>query len=273
MTVVQANVEIITPELAEKLLESNTNNRNLKRDRIAQYAADMQAGKWDLNGEAIKIASTGRLLDGQNRLHGCVKAGVPFQSVVIRGLGDDTQVTMDGGAARSLADALRLKGETSTNNLSAVINGAYVFAKGARRSFNQSPERPTKQQALAFLAENPGLRDVSRLAQQLCSALGVSNLVTGAIGWKLPQIDAADFEYFINKLKEPYGEAGDPIFELRLALLSGREQKMRGGRGMNPSYQLAIICKAWNKFRSGEQVGILRYRQGGAKPEAFPEPF
>ena len=44
----------VTPELATKWLESNTNNRTVRDSHVLRLAADMKAGKWKgRNGEAI----------------------------------------------------------------------------------------------------------------------------------------------------------------------------------------------------------------------------
>jgi hypothetical protein len=34
---------------------------------------------------------------------------------------------------------------------------------------------------------------------------------------------------------------------------------------------LGLIVKAWNAYRAGEPVKVLKYRAGGDKPEPFPE--
>src|SRR3990172_2754159 len=76
----------ITPDLAARWLLSNTHNRTMKVKAIARYAADIRSGAWYVNGETIKFAADGTLLDGQNRLRACIEAGRAFTSVVVRGL-------------------------------------------------------------------------------------------------------------------------------------------------------------------------------------------
>ena len=62
-----------------------------------QYAADMKAGRWQLNGEAIKFDKNGHLLNGQHRLHAVVRADTTIQMLVISGLDPETRTTMDSG--------------------------------------------------------------------------------------------------------------------------------------------------------------------------------
>lgn len=34
---------------------------------------------------------------------------------------------------------------------------------------------------------------------------------------------------------------------------------------------MGVMIKAWNAYREGRSVGLIRFKSGGAKPEAFPE--
>ena len=79
-------IEIITPEIASKYLEKNTNNyRNVRQDRVSAYALEMKNGNWKNNGEAIVFGTDGVLKNGQHRLMACVKSNTPFETLVIRG--------------------------------------------------------------------------------------------------------------------------------------------------------------------------------------------
>ena len=54
-------VMFITPEIAQQWTGLNTRNRPVRYTKVAQYARDMKAGNWALNGETVKIASDGPL--------------------------------------------------------------------------------------------------------------------------------------------------------------------------------------------------------------------
>ena len=68
-------VVMVTPELAAEWLTHNTHNRGLKPIAIKRFAEDMTTGDWQWNGESIRFAADGTLLDGQNRLHAIVDSG------------------------------------------------------------------------------------------------------------------------------------------------------------------------------------------------------
>lgn len=46
---------IVTPQMARKFLDSMVGNRVPSKSRCAVYAADMRNGRWELNGETIKV--------------------------------------------------------------------------------------------------------------------------------------------------------------------------------------------------------------------------
>ena len=72
------NTRIIefSPKLASYVLENlNVNNRTKKKKNIRRYAKDMSSGNWSLTGDTIQFSKNGVLMNGQNRLFACVKAG------------------------------------------------------------------------------------------------------------------------------------------------------------------------------------------------------
>ena len=53
-----ANVETITPEYAQRLLENNPINRKPSQNHVNFLQSEIEGGRWRLNGEAI-IINTG----------------------------------------------------------------------------------------------------------------------------------------------------------------------------------------------------------------------
>ena len=72
-------------------------------------AKDMAAGRFFLTGQGITVSKCGVLLDGQNRLLAMSKAGYPpVKFILLTGGEMESQVVIDRGAKRSLADSLRM---------------------------------------------------------------------------------------------------------------------------------------------------------------------
>lgn len=104
----------ITPEVAQKMLEFNTENRDPKQSSIDTYAADMLSGAFPFNAFPISFDWDGALLDGQHRLLALLKAGLRDPSVSIEahvqfGLDPRVRGTVDKGVSRSNADDYAMK--------------------------------------------------------------------------------------------------------------------------------------------------------------------
>lgn len=77
--------EFITPEMAESLLETNTNNRKISKGTVQAYTNDILNNNWDESvGVAISIDENGVLRDGQHRLTAIVQAGKGIHTWVCR---------------------------------------------------------------------------------------------------------------------------------------------------------------------------------------------
>lgn len=121
-------LEDITPEKANEYLLKNTDNyRNPNTRRVNTYAADMAAGKWEMNGEAIKFDSDGNLVDGQHRLLAIVKANATVKMLVVRGV--DTKI-MDLGSPRSLGTIARHEGIADANYTTLVALAGFIVGNG-----------------------------------------------------------------------------------------------------------------------------------------------
>ncbi len=119
---IQAGVAEITPELAKEILEtSNHGNRPLKKAHIKMLASSLKNNEWMLNGESIAFSESGRLLDGQHRLHACINSGKPFKTIVIKGINDEAAFgTIDIGKPRSVTDLMDLQGLPKAPLFSAI---------------------------------------------------------------------------------------------------------------------------------------------------------
>lgn len=262
-------VELITPDKAAEYLAANTHNRNLRQRVVDSYVTDMLAGDWLWNGESIKFATDGALLDGQHRLAAIVKAGVAVRVLVVRDLPPQTQETIDTGAKRKFSDVLNLRGETSYVSLAATIRAITAWVDGYR-SMTGATRAYTNTQLLHTLETYPWIREGISEINRATTHSRLPATVGGLTWWLFMEIDPEDAHHFFARLtSDENHRAGEPIYTLR-KLLTLNEAEVRGER--SKTYLSAVTIKAWNKYRAGEQCGQLRFRSGGANPEAFPEP-
>ena len=106
-TEMKMTYELITPEIAESMLENNPNNRTVSNGTVKAYAADMLADNWDeKTGVAISIDADGNLRDGQHRLEAIVLSGVSIHSWVCRNVASDG--IYDNNRKRSTSDQISI---------------------------------------------------------------------------------------------------------------------------------------------------------------------
>lgn len=106
ISVIDASAAIL-----ERMLERNTLNRGKKRTEIARMTNDIASGEWDFNGNTFVFASTGRLLDGQNRATAIINSGADHVLIlVVEGLPESAGDSIDQGVRRRPIDILALQG-------------------------------------------------------------------------------------------------------------------------------------------------------------------
>lgn len=265
----KTDIVTITPEIAAEILPKNVRNRNISPSQLNKVRHALTSGQWKLNGEAIKIAKDGTLLDGQHRLTACVQTGIPFQTLIIYGLDKDTQDTMDTGKSRGPADVLSIAGYKNSALLAAITLGIIRSETwNMRTAFVNGGNYPvTAREILHRVQEEPTITELCSVAQTVRKA-GLAGKISGVLYYRFAEIDKQDADYFFARLSEGDGlERGNPILTLREHLFS---LKNSNHGALNPVFVSAIVIKAWNKFRRGEQCFQLRFKTGGANPEKYP---
>lgn len=273
--------EKITPAKAEKYLSTRGRQRRMIERKVAELVGVLQRGEWDLNGDTIVFNTAGELVDGQNRLTACVKANIPIDTLVVRNVSNYAIDTIDMTAARTLKDVLEIAGETNTRDLQGIINLLWRWQvprqeghvdeghASMRIAGRDATPASVRQLHNFFLTQHTGIRDCMIWGSRLQHAIGLGRGAAVTSYYLCAAVDEDDAEFFFTQLWRGTGLVeGDSIYTLRERLLTERhaERKLR-------DYEvLALLFKAWNAYRTGDNIRQLRWRAGGAKPEAFPEP-
>jgi hypothetical protein len=265
----QAHVVSITPAAAEVLLRLNVKNRKFKTDNFKKLTTDMVNGNFRFTGEPITFDTEGRLLNGQHRLFGAVQTGTTIDVVLVTGVATEAQGDMDAGSRRTLKDTLELSGELYPAILAPILVGIQAWERGERN--HDSSGKTTDNTSLAFLAENPVVRDITREAAKVSAKVpGLSAKQVGVFIWAFDKLSATDRTDFFDKLISGAGlPGGNPILTLRNFL----HRDAKSAQQVSPYHRMALTVKAWNAYREGVFLGALRFRGGGSNPEAFPEPL
>jgi hypothetical protein len=138
----QIRVEKITPDVAKALLVGNTANRNISKLHVARLAREMELGRWQTSHQGIAVATCGRILDGQHRLHAIVSSGVTVTMAVARDVPEDTFDVIDlNNKVRKIRDVWQLtRGQSLPNQMVAAARiilalraDAIALSDGGRR--------------------------------------------------------------------------------------------------------------------------------------------
>lgn len=255
-----AKIETITPALAAEYLQHNTINRVPQRGRIRQIADEIEAGRWQLNGETIKFSVTGQLLDGQHRLFACVLAGRPIVSMVVRGLPEDAFPTIDTGKPRTAADTLSRVGIKHYAAVAAALAVVHRIERGKGWT-----AKVTNAEISELLTQHPGIhRSVDRYCK--CAIMPGSTASSLHYLAHRRRPDLAD--EFWDRLLDGIGlRPGLPVYVLRNRLIQSITSNCR----LLPEYTAAIAIKAWNSTVQGRtDVKVLHWVRDPNRPEEFP---
>ena len=259
----------VTPELATEWLdEYNKQNRNMRYRIAGSYATDMEADEWDLNGETVKFAKDGTLIDGQHRLQGIKDSGKTLTMIVVRGLEMSAQATIDRNTVRRFSDTLRITyKEPNHLGLAALVRAVLLWKKGYKRP--SSGYIPSGKQLEHTYLEHPELAFIVSRAVGIAKKSGLTPSVVGLCMWLFEQSNPGEADTFFERLADgQHMGRGNPIFELRRQALDWKGDKSK----RVAMWQTAVLIKVWNWYLAGKNdVQQISFRMGGANPEKFPE--
>ena len=255
------SIVTITPDLAKKWLENNTANRAFRKGILKKYEEELQAGRWQLNGEAIKFAVDGTLLDGQHRLQACVNSGVSFSSYVVRNLPKEVFETLDNGAVRKSADLLSIEGAKNTTLLASMCSWIQTYKKAVMTGSWDASMSADRHAVIEFYREEPHISEAATVASNHRTPL-IQASILGAIHHLVPY--KKDSEQWIAAIASGSNLQSCPqaIQFLREWLINDRLKRIKSNR----EFVSAFTVKSWNAARENRPVKLFKYCD-----ERFPE--
>lgn len=259
---ITSRVEVITPEIAAHMLAQNHKNRSLRKSKVDAYRRDMREGRWMTNGEPIIISRSGALVDGQHRLRAVVLSGVWIESVVTRGVDDDTMVTIDTGVARTSGDVLGMSGVSNANHVAATAR-FLMLLKGGGNNYLQFTntevaefvlERPVIEQSVVHIRSH---RQITKLLP--CRVVTSWYIIAAHIANNRAEEDTA-----VDVLKTgiPTYE-GDAIHNFRELVIS-KDAFISASTGVALS-TFHTLAGAWVNFISKKKVYRTRFKTAPVK--------
>ena len=259
-----AEVAEITPAMATVLLANNPNNRALVGNVVKRLADDMRAGCWQLNGEAVIVADTGELNDGQHRLTAVIEAGIPMRTIITFGAARETRRTTDTGAAKTPGHILGMSGIANGGAVASAIKVLLNLQAGA-----QVIQKRSISEIEAALMDNLDIMEGSAPAISAARRFKSSQGVFTALHYLMAKHDKARAALFFEMLDKGLGltDPRDPVFRLRLRL----EENVSAKAKLRRHEVAALIVKSWNAWVQGRKVQTIRWRSAGDGAEAFPQ--
>lgn len=263
----------MSPKMATDLLRKNVKNRILNRHKVNEFISVISKGEWKLTHQGICFSITDKLIDGQHRLTAIAEGKTSVPIMVVKGLPEDIMTVIDRGKVRSVGDSFALLEVVNATNIAAAIALHDRFAtngyagenpsNAGRGSFTKSID-----EMYAFYIKNQTVIDKCHQlsmkcyqAQRLFTTSQIAGLAMFLIIDNKEQFSTvSEFWLQVHNISEQsQSQAPKILHNTLIKYLTGSEKmKMR--------YKLAITIKAWNLYKSGGQVKILKYDER----ETFP---
>ena len=255
----------ITSEMAVVMLEANKHNRPLNDQHVKRLCRQIQEGKWIVNGDAIKFADTGDVLDGQHRLWAVIYAKMPIRTLVVRGIPNKAFATIDTlRKTRSAADMLYLRGMTKYRQVAAGgLSWMIRYERGVIEEWHAPQNRIENSDIEKAFEHHSAIAHAAERASQL------KYVHTPSMLCFLYYVIAQQSDAVANRMMDTLNDAtsatqDDPFFLLR-AYMIARQKKPK-----DPVMTIALAFKAANAIARRRKLQALLWRRQGAVPEPFP---
>ena len=256
--------KIVTPSMASDYLKKNIGtNRPLNRAHVAKLATEIREGRWQLLPHGIVFDTSGRLIDGQHRLHAIVDANKAVPLVIITDAKPETLEAIDTGSKRGIHDLATITGRVAGPNAARyaararvvqVILSGSAAAFDARvftlATFDAVMEAYRESVEWSIREYNSAVGNSGNITRRLRSALVMGSMIVAH--HKAP--DAV--EKFVKKVDTGIGLAGDdPAYALRKYLDT---TDTIGGPGTKRLPSVYATLRAAHAAINGHKLSTIR---------------
>lgn len=251
----------VTPELARKWLAENTRSqRNIRHAHLGAMVDDIKNGRFVFTGQPIIFDRDGKLVDGQHRLRAISISEMTIRFMILRNVSPDAFYAIDNTAKRTLADVLRADDHENVNPLACAARLLDRYRSGKFKgmgSWNYSCISTVAGRDL--VDHHPGLE----MSVHLTAKAGKYSRAWGAVAFchfilsEKNSKEANEFFYAFGTGEGLFG--GNPILALR--------KKFEGGKDRPSNEDIVfLIFKAWNLYRSGKAIQVLKIGDSESLP-------
>jgi hypothetical protein len=266
---VRSRVQTITPARAAEWLEANTTNRPLSRPAVRSFAEAMRRGEWLVTHQGIAFDVNGVLVDGQHRLAAIIEADLPVELTVFTDVAEGTFDVLDTGKRRTAADVLAIEGEKNSTMLAAMVRTVWLYHNRPDLTWTGGAAAVSNHQIVQTLEDNPKLRDLLGLGEQIATATGMIKSAAGAASYLVERANRrADLTPWYEGIIDGAGlRKGDPRLQFRRVMFNmARRQTGQPLRRRDTREHLALYLKAFNAWQTDDTLSQLRFTAREAMP-------
>lgn len=259
----EVSVVFFSPELCRELLAKNTKNRKVASYRVTALARRQLAGDWRFNGATIVVSRTNILLDGQHRLKSAIDSGIGFWGILVTGVHDEAQSTIDTGNIRNLATVLSLSAEfDSLRGLESVLAGqvSLLFNYAVHGSSNKYLTTDARK---SVLLSDSRLLEAARKCFIYKTERSVVKASCGAVAhylgsWEYPEKTDEFMAAVHSGISPTLMIAGQPAYTLRQYLILATRRVRSAGAAFPSSAILRATLNALRKHILGEEMRMVK---------------
>lgn len=263
---------LATPDLAEYWLrEKNVDNRPVSEGNVLKLERTLNEGRFIFDAHPIRFDWNDIMIDGQHRCIACVRTGVPFLTVVVRGLDPAVKAMLDQHKPRDGKDVLAMLGYVDASHLAPVAKICYWWDHDLMHARSQDKALTNDVVADYVRHNHDVLQRANTLARTVASHTKIPYTALACAYYILSKVNLADAYLFFDQVKKGYGlQEGSPILLLRQKGLSVHASKTR----VPIEAWVSMIIRTWNDTRKGvKKQKLYVYGQDNAVlriPVALP---
>lgn len=257
---------IVTPKMAEHIArKAGLDPVRLANSKGAKSIASvLLSNQWEFNGEAIVLDTSGRVLDGEQRLGGCILSGVSMPTLVILDVDPGIAHTISTHKKRTARDTLSVMGEVDAGEMQGAAMTLKRIANGTCRSLHSGSGGLNAFQIKAIFEVHPALEDSLDVVtgMNLRELPGLGKALLAAFHYVFQTVDpkkAADFFDYIDHHRTDQ--------KVAKALTDALAVLAKAGNNHRRVAAAAMLVQAWNAFYEGRENVRLGYDPDAGFPE------
>lgn len=268
---VSAQVEMISPAVAELILSNNEKNRPLNKSNLRKIATDMRDGNFHFNGEPIIISDEGKLLNGQHRLHAIIESKKTLPFMVVRGVTNEAFKTMDRGKTRSATDTIAVLGYKNASRVSTLARMKIALDRGDMKQYlgGSGSYVYSTEEIVSKISDCPeiyeAVSDFGSKWRNISNGFGNNERIAMFLILREKLNPTENGSQFLTQMRTKIGwTEKSPSYVLARSLENFNSKRIRS----NAEYIMAIGIKAYNFALEGKEIRLLRYNP---EVEEFPK--